>query len=356
MNAGLTKFIDILKDYKIKKMGKPTYGNEKLPVEYKLRSRDAEELNYNKMVLNMSQEKSKLKARLDVVGDPTYTVELRRQIMEVKSKIRAVEEARRKLTQEKFQREKKLNKVLVAGQPDAMVEIQKKVQEMTIIHDRLEKINKQLEFQQTTKEDADRKFEETQARLKDLESKAQKQNIDITKLDDIQSDFEYNLSKDPKTYERKEQILKQAIETDRQMYGKVLEDLRNKLVKSMKEKNEVIQKIRDREVETITIRQEVKELMLKSKLITEDEAKNYDYTNDTEYPEEVLVSQDSTIAKLNTIVKNSKKKVSIKKSRTGRNKSKDVPTTKNALNLRRKVVENSVTEENSPTRNERFDN
>ena len=47
MNATLTKFIELLKDVKIKKMGKPKYGLENQPTEYKLRARGAEEKTLN---------------------------------------------------------------------------------------------------------------------------------------------------------------------------------------------------------------------------------------------------------------------------------------------------------------------
>lgn len=47
MNFSLTKFIELLKHFKMKKMGKPKYGIENLPTDYKLRARGAEENTLN---------------------------------------------------------------------------------------------------------------------------------------------------------------------------------------------------------------------------------------------------------------------------------------------------------------------
>ena len=98
------------------------------------------------MLQNMQKEHAKVKSRLDVVGDPGYSLEVRKQINDIKSEIRSLEKEKSKLTGDKFAREKRLNKVLDAGQPDAMQETQKKVQEMTVHFDRLDKLNKKVEF------------------------------------------------------------------------------------------------------------------------------------------------------------------------------------------------------------------
>ena len=47
MNSSLTKFIELLKHFKIKKLGKPKYGIEDLSTDYKLRARGAEEKTLN---------------------------------------------------------------------------------------------------------------------------------------------------------------------------------------------------------------------------------------------------------------------------------------------------------------------
>lgn len=321
MNSSLNRFIEVLKDHQIKKMAKPKYGMEDLPVEHKLRTRDAEDMNYQKMVQNMTLEHESLQKRLEVVGKPNYSMELRRQNMEIKQQIRSLEEERRKLRQEKFQREKKINKVLIAGQPDSMLEIQKKVQEMTVIYDRLDKVNKNLDFQKSTQEESQRKYEETQKRLQELEHQAQQANIDVNNLSE-DPDFDYDLSKDPNTYDRKEKILKQALETDRQMYSKVLDDLRQKLVTLLKEKNDIVQNIKEKQVQTTEKRKEFKELMIKSKLISESDAEKFDQDNeDSELPEETSINQDELVSKLNSVIKKSKKAVTIRKNTPSHNKT-----------------------------------
>jgi hypothetical protein len=316
MNSGLTTFIEHLKDHKLKKLAKPKYGLEDVPIEMKMRARDAEEVNYQKMIETMKTEHINLKKRLEKVGDPSYSLEVRKQIMELKSKIRKMEEEKRRLRSEKFQREKKMNKVLLAGQPDAMMEIQKKVQEMTIFYDRIDKINKKIEFQQSTKQESQRQFEETQARLQELESTAQTKGVDVNNLEVKQIDIPYELSSDPNSYDRKEAILRQAIETDRQMYAKILEDLKKQLVDAMKEKNQIVNNIRDKQVETVEIRKEVNELMVKSRLIPESELQYLHQDTDEslkELPEETIVSEDMHVAKISAIIKSSKKKMKFNK-------------------------------------------
>lgn len=243
--------------------------------------------------------------------------------MEIKQQIRVLEEERRKLSNGKFQRDKKINRVMEAGQPDAMLAIQKKVQEMTIIYDKLEKLNKQLEFQENTQQESQKKFEETQQRLQDLETKAKEKDIDLDKLGDDESEFGVSLEQDPKTYERKEAIIRQAIETDRQMYAKVLEDLKTKLVTALKEKNEIVHKIRERHSQTNEKRKEVNELMVKSKLISEADAGKFEQENDEslkDLPEEEIVSEDTLVSKLSAVIKSSKNK----KKQNTKKKSREI--------------------------------
>ena len=56
LNNGLSKFIEFIKKYKLRKQGKPRYGNENYTVDYKLRSRDNEEKNYKQIIYNLTQE------------------------------------------------------------------------------------------------------------------------------------------------------------------------------------------------------------------------------------------------------------------------------------------------------------
>lgn len=138
-------------------------------------------------------------------------------------------------------------------------------------------------------------------------------------------------------YDRKENIIKQAIETERQMYAKILEKLRAKLVTQIKERNDIISKIEQRQTDTVEIRKEVNELMVKSKLLSEEDAKQVmaDYKDATpDLPPQIAVNEDKMVWKLNSIIKTSKKKIKVKKNKPS--SGNEVPTTKNAFNLRRK--------------------
>ena len=84
LNAGLTRYIEAMKDYKRKKEGKRKYGIEDLPEEYLLKVGIAEDEACQKLISNLTNEYQKLKHRLQVVGDLTYSINLRKQIMEKK--------------------------------------------------------------------------------------------------------------------------------------------------------------------------------------------------------------------------------------------------------------------------------
>jgi hypothetical protein len=343
MNHGLTRFVEALKGYQISKLGKHKYGNENQSVDYKLRTRDAESMNYNKMLTNLNFEKNKLRKRLDVVGDHSYAIKLRRDIIEMKQKNQALKEEKSELMSKKFSREKKMSKVFKSGQPDSMHDIQLKAQEMNVLFDRLEKINTKLEFQKTTKDEQDLTYEETKNKLMQLESKARENGIYLNEFEELEDeDFGHNISQDPSTYDRKENIMKQSIESERQSYAKILDKMRIKLVGIMKERNDVISKIRDKQIQTVEIRGEVNELMVKSRIISEEDAKKaLQDTKDkvVDLPEELIINQDKIVAKLNGIVKSSKKKVVVNKVPSKKSThNSDIPTTEKAFTRAPKVA------------------
>ena len=121
------------------------------------------------------------------------------------------------------------------------------------------------------------------------------------------------------------------------MYAKVLENLKGKLVSELKQRNEILAKIQLRQVETVEIRKEVNELMVKSRLISEEDVQQImaDYKDTTpDLPEETPVNEDKMVAKLANIIKTSKKKVKVKKKKSGNQSG--VPSSKNTFNSRRK--------------------
>ena len=98
--------------------------------------------------------------------------------------------------------------------------------------------------------------------------------------------------------------------------------------------------------------------MVKSKLISEEDIQHQNEEIDEtlkDLPEEALVSQDDAIIKINGILKSSKKKAKLSKNQSdtehGRNMSeveKKIPTTKNALNLRKNEAKESVKKTEPP--------
>jgi len=79
------------------------------------------------------------------------SLQLRKKINDIKEQIKKFEEEKRRLINEKFVRERTMNKVIEAGQPDAMTEIQEKIKELTVLFDRNNKLAKKIEFQDNTK-------------------------------------------------------------------------------------------------------------------------------------------------------------------------------------------------------------
>jgi hypothetical protein len=290
---------------------------------------------------------------LEVVGDPSYSLQLRKKIMDIKDEIHKLEEEKRKLANEKFVRERKMNKVIMAGQPDAMQEIQDRVKELTVLFDRVQKLNRKLEFQATTKEEADRQLIELSQKLNKLEQDAETKGINIEEIYSKEDgEVDYDVSSDPKVYDRKKNVLEQAMQINQAMYSKKLEELKVKLESSLQEKNNIVQQIKIRHDQTIEKRKEVNDLMVTSKLVSEDEADKQNQTVDetlNDLPESIAVDEDEIICKLSNVLKRNKKSSKLSKAIHNATPSKrnvalssrdpqttKVPTTKNAFNLRKK--------------------
>lgn len=96
-----------------------------------------------------------------------------------------------------------------------------------------------------------------------------------------------------------------------------LSDLKETLVKELKEQNRVISTIKVKHEATIEKRKEVNELMVKSKLITADDLEKLEQQNPDEtlgeLPPEIEIKQDETIRKLNGVLKHAKKRVKFNK-------------------------------------------
>lgn len=92
MNDNLTKFIDVIKDYKLKKLGanKTRFKRETDPEKLTL-AKDQELVNNEKAILNLNIEHSKLQDRCAVVADPArafgYMVDMRQRLDDTNSEI-----------------------------------------------------------------------------------------------------------------------------------------------------------------------------------------------------------------------------------------------------------------------------
>jgi len=227
-----------------------------------------------------------------------------------------------------FAKDKKMKKIQKNGETDAVLEMRKKVKELTVNYDRLDKVEKQLEFQNKTKDEQNNNFEETKQKLEQIERRANGKGIYIDNLNEEgDSDSGYSISNDPLMYKRKEKILNQAIETDRAMYAKTLEHLKTKLIQTLKEKNEIVEGLKDRQEKTIEIRKDVNELMIKSRLMSEKDAEIalQDSKNSiTKFPEESSIKEDKIMNKLNSIIRSSKKKSKANKIHNGNKGSEEV--------------------------------
>ena len=108
----------------------------------------------------------------------------------------------------------------MAGQNDAMQETQERVKELTVLFDRSQKLNKKLDYQETTQKDANRQLVEIQDKLAKMESDAESKGINLEEVYKIELEEEVDVSKDPRVYERKAAVIQQAIDTNKYVYGK----------------------------------------------------------------------------------------------------------------------------------------
>lgn len=345
MSSNLNLFIDFMREIKTRRNGKHQNQTVIMSRKDKLKVKGAEKKTYKQMSDNMKTEHQRLKNRLLVVGDPTYSTTLRKKLIELKDSIQELEEQKRKLTSDKFIRERRMNKVIMAGQPDVMQTIQDKMQEMTFVFDRVQKINKKLEFQQKTKEESDSKITEVNEKLKRLENEAEEKGIDLGEVYHSETtDSISGASTNPKTYDRKEQIIQQAIQTNQNMYNNKLGDLKTKLEGLLQGKNDSIERIQMIQKQVVEKRKEANELMVKSKMTSQDEISKQNETLDetiNEIPPLEPVDEDPMILKMKEMLSSGRKNKlgNVISGAYGRkanvnSSSSKVPTTKNQFNVK----------------------
>lgn len=202
------------------------------------------------------------------------------------------------MTNTKFVRERHMNKVIMSGQSEAMDEIQDRLKELTVLFDRNTKLSKKIEQQEKTKVEADSQLQELTKKLKIQEEKAEKAGLDLDEVDKLDDEgLDSNASKSAAVYDRKSQVLEQAIEVQGHKYGKELGLLHDKLRSILETQNESVASIKLRQSEIIEKRKEFNELMVKSKLKPQSEGEGKNELDETlaELPDEVDVEGDRMV-------------------------------------------------------------
>ena len=176
MNNNLNKLIDYIKDLHLK--SKPKAEDQK-PVELILRARNEEVKNSDKQLMNLMNEHQRLQKRLDQVSDPTYMINLRKEIQDAEHKINVtLKKEKKQLEVEQFRREKKMDKIITYGEPENMKSINNAQKELEVVSERLSKLRakkaKLAEFKQTQ----DQQMEVLKQRLEKVMKRAQDYGID----------------------------------------------------------------------------------------------------------------------------------------------------------------------------------
>eukprot|EP00344_Euplotes_crassus_P007128 CAMPEP_0197016884 /NCGR_PEP_ID=MMETSP1380-20130617/79225_1 /TAXON_ID=5936 /ORGANISM="Euplotes crassus, Strain CT5" /LENGTH=329 /DNA_ID=CAMNT_0042443903 /DNA_START=823 /DNA_END=1813 /DNA_ORIENTATION=- len=278
----------------------------------------------------------------------------------------------------KYNKDREANKIIQKGEKDSVLEMKKKGKEMSILYEKLDKLNAQLEFKQRTKSEQADAYAETKQKLEQLETKANAKGIyldEIEQIEDPASKIEKDpqtyarkekilgkheieqiedpaskIEKDPQTYARKEKILKQAMEADKDIYARKLFKHKTKLAELLEERNDIINRIKERQNKTIEIREKANELMIKSKFITEKDAERTlqeSIKSIQDLPEELDIKKNKMMNKLDAIIKSTRKKNRVARSTTKKINSPEpqIPSTKNAFALRQKGQLSNVNHE-----------
>eukprot|EP00344_Euplotes_crassus_P011614 CAMPEP_0197005774 /NCGR_PEP_ID=MMETSP1380-20130617/31225_1 /TAXON_ID=5936 /ORGANISM="Euplotes crassus, Strain CT5" /LENGTH=201 /DNA_ID=CAMNT_0042425039 /DNA_START=156 /DNA_END=760 /DNA_ORIENTATION=+ len=172
LNLSLNKFIEMMKDFKYKNNSRYRKINQSMrarPKAVKIETKLGEKQSYELMIENMRREHRRLRDRLDVVGDPSYSLSLRKKIIDTKDHIQTLEESERKQLNDKFLKNKDAERIISNGQSDAMRATQDGAKELTYLTDHLQKKRNKLAKQEETKADADEKSASASQKLKELE-------------------------------------------------------------------------------------------------------------------------------------------------------------------------------------------
>ena len=230
-----------MKDLKAQRAGRLRMVNRssRYSKQDKIEIKMSELKSYQQMIENMKAEEMKLRKRLDVVGDPNYSLGLRSNIVDIKEKIHGLEENERKMRNDKFLREKDIDRVMMAGQSDAMKETQKLARDHAVLMDQWQKLNKKIYQQENTREEADEKAKECAEKLETLEAKAEERGFDLEEIyNGNEHNNEIDRSATESVFNRKKEIIEKSIQVENEKYAHKLATLKKKYEDLLNEKND----------------------------------------------------------------------------------------------------------------------
>mmetsp|Transcript_18815 Transcript_18815/g.17963 ORF Transcript_18815/g.17963 Transcript_18815/m.17963 type:complete len:141 (+) Transcript_18815:960-1382(+) len=134
------------------------------------------------MTRNLYAEFEKLQKRMEQVGDPLYTQQLRRKNEELDGRIRALQREQKNLMLEQQRREKRLDKIIQAGEPEILRDVQQAHKQLNVSYDKLKTVTLSLKKMEETKELQDTRRSGWEEKLQQVIEKAESIGIDTEVL------------------------------------------------------------------------------------------------------------------------------------------------------------------------------
>jgi hypothetical protein len=85
---------------------------------------DREIQNTDKAIINLMKEHAKLKKRLELVQQPDFLVNLKKDLRTTEEEIKQQEKLKRQLKVDQLKREKKLDNIIEQSEPDILKQVQ----------------------------------------------------------------------------------------------------------------------------------------------------------------------------------------------------------------------------------------
>lgn len=217
------------------------YGNNgklKQSRDEKIKCRNNEAVNYTKMIQNLTDEHNRIKQRLFKVQDHKYVLGLRDEIRETKEVIEELSKHNRRLKDDQYVNEKKMEQVMSKGMNDAMSDIQDKLKKLTVLHSIKYRKGKQLEFEEQNQARLEEGASMMSLRVKQLEDEVKSKGLSLS----------YQVTEDENDQGSKEYVLvnKKSIEQHslnaihRKFYTKIYEQ-RERLAQLIRNYNNAVE-------------------------------------------------------------------------------------------------------------------